>query len=150
MESWRTVWRGGLAPFLSRSGLEALREALIFNDSRLAQGATTCPPPLQCMEGCPIESACAIGVCAWQGEGMETVGEVDEYFARCCYEAEQRLGEPAACRHFLNWFDDSPRDLMRRELLAEVELVLALRDEPIVPHVPAGVEDPFAGVALVA
>ena len=33
----------------------------------------------------------------------------------------ERLGEPAACRWFLNWFDDTPRDQMRRELLAEVK-----------------------------
>ena len=63
----------------------------------------------------------------WQGENLESVGEVEEFFARACFEADQRLGEPAACRWFLNWFDDTPRDQMRRELLAEVELALAER-----------------------
>ena len=36
----------------------------------------------------------------------------------------------------MNWFDDTPRDQMRRELLAEVELVLATRrgaDAPVLP-----------------
>ena len=56
-----------------------------------------------------------------------TVGQCEEFFAKCCFEADQSLGEPAACRHFLNWFDDTPRDEMRRELLAEVELTLAGR-----------------------
>jgi hypothetical protein len=55
------------------------------------------------------------------------VGQVEEHFARCCYQADQNLGEPAACRWFLNWFDAAPRDEMRRELLAEVERELGRR-----------------------
>ena len=54
-------------------------------------------------------------------------GRSREFFARCCFEADERLGEPAACRWFLNWFDDAPRDTMRRELLAEVDAALAER-----------------------
>ena len=42
-------------------------------------------------------------------------------------EADTRLGEPAAVRYFLNWFDDTPRDEMRRQLLAEVNRALAER-----------------------
>ena len=45
MESWRRAWRVGLAPGLSRAGLEALSAALLRNDPRLLQGATTSPPP---------------------------------------------------------------------------------------------------------
>ena len=37
------------------------------------------------------------------------------------------VGEPAACRWFLNWFDETPRDEMRRLLLAEVNRNLAER-----------------------
>jgi hypothetical protein len=121
MESWRTVWREGFAPSLSTAGLEALRNALAADDPRLTQGSTTTPPPLMCVQDWPVEAACALGYCGWQGEGLRTVGEVEEYFAKCCFEADQRLGEPAACRWFLNWYDDCPRDEMRRELLAEVE-----------------------------
>jgi hypothetical protein len=44
-----------------------------------------------------------VGYCAWQGDGLETVAEVEEFFARVCFEADQVLGEPAACRWFLNW-----------------------------------------------
>jgi hypothetical protein len=68
-----------------------------------------------------------LGFCSWQGEEAQTVAEVEEDFARLCFEADQVLGEPAACRYFLNWYDETPRDEMRRELLAEVELVLAER-----------------------
>ena len=121
MDSWRQVWRDGLAPLISTRALEVLRTALVNDDGRLMQGATTSPPPLQCVQDWPVESACALGFCGWQGEGLETVAEVEEYFARLCFEVDQRLGEPAACRWFLNWFDEAPRDEMRRQLLAEVQ-----------------------------
>jgi hypothetical protein len=127
METWRKVWREGLAPLLSTAGLEALRKALVTDDARLLQGATTSPPPLQCVQDWPVEAACVIGYCGWQGEGLETVGEVEEFFARLCFEVDQRLGEPAACRWLLNWFDEAPRDEMRRLLLAEVSRTLAQR-----------------------
>src|SRR5205085_10909409 len=103
------------------------RDALKADDRRLLQGATSSPPPLMCVQDWPIERACALGFCAWQGEGLETVGEVEEFFARTCFEADQRLGEPAACRYFLNWFDDTPRAEMRAALLEEVNRVLAER-----------------------
>jgi hypothetical protein len=132
MESWRQVWRDGFVPVISTSGLEALRDALQGDDPRLTQGSTTTPPPLMCVQDWPVEAACALGYCGWQGDELETVGQVEEFFARMCFEADQRLGEPAACRWFLNWFDDTPRDEMRRELLAEVERALAERI-PIAP-----------------
>jgi hypothetical protein len=127
MDSWRKVWRDGLAPLISTEALEALRKALANDDVRLLQGATTTPPPLQCVQDWPVEAACVLGFCGWQGEGLETVAEVEEYFARLCYEVDLRLGEPAACRWFLNWFDETPRDEMRRLLLSELTRTLSLR-----------------------
>ena len=127
MERWRLVWRDGFTPVLPTSGLIALRDALQTDDPRITQGSTTTPPPLLCVQDWLVEAACALGFCGWQGDGLGTVGEVEEFFARVCFEADQRLGEPAACRWFLNWFDDTPRDEMRRELLEEVEAALAAR-----------------------
>ena len=127
MQSWQKVWREGVAPLLSTPGLEALQRALTNDDARLLQGATTTPPPLQCVQDWPVEAACALGFCGWQGEGLETVAEVEEFFARMCFEIDQRLGEPAACRWFLNWFDETPRDEMREQLLAEVNRAVAQR-----------------------
>src|SRR5437773_12426778 len=112
MESWRKVWRDGLAPQLSLHALQALRQGLLADDPRLQQGATTSPPPLQCVQDWPVEKACALAYCGWQGDGRETVAEVEEFFARACAEADLLLGEPAACRWFLNWFDETPRDEM--------------------------------------
>ncbi len=127
MESWRVVWREGFAPVLPTVGLRALYQALREDHDELTQGATTSPPPLLCVADWPVEAACAIGLCGWKGEGLETVGEVEDFFARACFEADQRLGEPAACRWFLNWFDDSQREVMRQELLIEVEQTLQAR-----------------------
>ncbi|MDB5310660.1 MAG: hypothetical protein JWO38_4862 [Gemmataceae bacterium] len=126
-DTWRIVWREGFVPVLSTAGLVALRRALTEDDPRLTQGSTTTPPPLMTVQDWPVEAACALGYCGWIGESLEVVGEVEEFFARVCFEADQRLREPAACRWFLNWFDDTPRDEMRRELLAEVERALAER-----------------------
>lgn len=129
MDSWKKVWREGVSPLLTTAGLEALAEALVANDPQLVQGATTTPPPLQCVQDWPVEAACALGFCGWKGDGLETVAQVEEHFARMCFEIDQRMGEPAACRWFLNWFDDTPRDVMRQELLIEVQRTLAERRE---------------------
>ena len=150
MESWRTVWREGFAPVLSRKGLGALCEALRVDDPRLTQGSTTTPPPLMCVQDWPVEAACALGFCGWQGERLFTVGEVEEYFARSCFHADQRLGEPAACRWFLNWFDDTPRDEMREELLGEVERAIEQRDAIVVPGLFDEIEDPFSTIHTAA
>lgn len=127
MEGWQKVWREGVTPLLSTAALEVLRQALMHDDARLLQGATTSPPPLACVQDWPVEAACALGFCGWQGEKLETVAEVEEYFARMCFEIDQRLGEPAACRWFLNWFDETPREQMREQLLAEVNRSVAQR-----------------------
>jgi hypothetical protein len=51
VESWRRVFREGLEPVVSTPGLLALRQALLTDDPRLIQGATTTPPPLMCVQG---------------------------------------------------------------------------------------------------
>jgi hypothetical protein len=127
LESWRLVWRSGFAPILPIDGLKALATALLTDDKRLVQGSTTTPPPLMCVQDWPVEAGDCfgyIGAVTHGGFGVATVGECEEFFAKCCYEADQALGEPAACRWFLNWYDDTPRDTMRRELLEEVELII--------------------------
>jgi hypothetical protein len=128
IEAWRKVWRDGIALQLSTAALEALGRALLADDPRLLQGATTAPPPLQTVQDWPVEGACPLGFCGWQGAGLITVGAVEEFFAKACHDADQRLGEPAAVRWFLNWWDDSPRQFARLLLLAEVDGELARRD----------------------
>ncbi|MFO0881674.1 MAG: hypothetical protein U0840_30620 [Gemmataceae bacterium] len=137
MESWRKVWRDGVEPVMSVEGLQALRQALQHDDPRLLQGATTSPPPLMCVQDWPVEAACAISYCGWQGDGLETVSEVEEFFARVCFEVDERLGEPAASRYFLNWWDETPRDEARRELLGEVARALREREQHLEPTAAA-------------
>lgn len=127
MDQWRKVWRNGLCPQLSEAGLEALRQALQRDDQRLAQGYTTSPPSLDVFADSDVEAACALGFCGWQGEGLTTVAEVTDYYQRLCAHADERLGEPGACRFFLNWFDEMPRAEVRRQLLAEVNRALKRR-----------------------
>ena len=130
MESWRRIWREGFEPGLTTAGLVALRFALLNDDVRLLQGATMCPPPLMCVQDWPVEAADAIAFAVWKGGELTTVRQVEEGFAQALWEADQRLGEPAACRWFLNWFDDTPRHQMREELLFEVERSLTERQTP--------------------
>jgi hypothetical protein len=120
MDKWRRIWREGLAPHLSRPGLLALQSALHNDDRRLLQGTTCYPPLLDMMRERAVVGTCALGFCGWQGDGLRRVGEIEEFFHDLCDAADAAFNEPAACRYFLNWYDDAPRAEMRRELLAEV------------------------------
>jgi hypothetical protein len=127
MESWRKVWRDALAPLLPTKGLEALQKALIADDKQLIQGSTTSPPPLQCVEDYPLEGACGITYPLWKGEGLETVGQVENRFAQVCYKADHTTGVPGGIGWFFQWFDETPREEMRRLLLEEVQHTLSTR-----------------------
>ena len=127
MEKWRKIWRHGIAPQFSRAALIALRSALLRDDVRLLQGVVSSPPPLDALRDCAVNGTCAIGFCGWHGEGLRSVGPVEEFFFGICERADAIFREPAACRHFLNWFDSTPRPVMRRELLSEVSLELRNR-----------------------
>ena len=134
MEAWRRVFREGLAPLLSDEDLAVLTEALRSNDPRLLQGATTRPSPLQCASGWPVEAACLIAYPAvirlggfYGAWNSARVGQVTEAFAETCFEINRRLGEPAACRYLLQFFDDRPRTEVIVSLLLEVERELTKR-----------------------
>lgn len=126
--NWINVWRNGLAPQLSTGALAALRQAMARDDSRLIQHATCSPPPSDVFAGDAVEGACALGFCGWQGEGLDTVGAIEDFYIRTCQAADEALGEPAACRYFLNWFDETPRSEMRWHLLHEIDRVLNGRE----------------------
>jgi hypothetical protein len=136
MESWRWVFRQGFAPLLSTSGLLAMRQKLKTDDPRLLQRATTVPVAASHRRGERLHAACALGWAGIVGDDLRTVGEVDRFFEELCAEADERLGEPGACRWFLAWYDDVPRDVLRVELLAEVALVLRQRFLPRQSDVP--------------
>src|SRR5262245_19910705 len=128
MTAWQKVFREAIAPQLSTRALLALKKALPIDDPALIQGATTEPPPLPAVQDWPVGAACAVAYAGWQGEGLATVGEVEDFFAQICFGADKALGEPAGCRWFLNWFDETPCGQMRRELMGEINLALASQE----------------------
>lgn len=130
-ELWRKVWRQGFAPQLPTEALRMLRRALAEDDRRLLQLSTTDLPALRAYEDEPVSQACAVGFCGLIG-GLKLNGEVNRFFVAACAECDRLLDEPAVSRHFLNWFDDTPRPAMRRELGAEIDAELARRQSPAV------------------
>lgn len=129
METWRATWRKGFAPFLPTEGLKRLASSLLNHGDNLLRGATTSPPPLQCVQDWPVEAACPVGTCYWS-DGA-TVDEVQQAFAQACYKADVMMGESAACRFFLNAWDEG--DISSDALLDEVMLEIERRnaDRPI-------------------
>jgi hypothetical protein len=125
--AWRRVWRLGIAPKLKTVGLLALHRALVTGDPELVQGIVMEPAPFGHLGGFPVSAACAVAYAGWKGVRLETVAEVEDFFARVCSYADQALGEPAAIRYFMDWFDETPAELMRPALLAEVTAELCRR-----------------------
>jgi hypothetical protein len=125
-DSWQKVLRDGIFPQFTDATLAALRLAVATDDCRLIQGATTTPPPLACLQDWPVEGADLIGL-AGMFSGLKTVGEVEELFARVCFEADQRLGHPAAVRWWLEYHDDTPWDALRAAVGFELDAELTRR-----------------------
>ena len=130
MPAWKKVFRNGLLPHITEIELRTLRKLIVEDDKRLLQGATTTPPPLMCVQDWSVEAACLTGMCGWAsltaGELTEaTVGDVEAAFAKLCFDIDQTIGEPGGVRHLLCWYDETPRDEMRRELLIEIDLALS-------------------------
>jgi hypothetical protein len=134
MESWRRVFREGIAPLLPVTGLQALHDALVKDDPALIQGATCSPPPIACAQNIEVEGGCGISYPLWKGECLNRVGELEDRFSEICYYVGVYFKEPAACRWFLNWFDETPRFEVLRLLLPEVKRSLAARLDPAPRH----------------
>ena len=128
METGVRCSAAAVAPLLSTQALESLAGAIDRDCPVLIQVVATSPPPLACVADWPCQGACVLGYCGL-AEGLETVGEVEEFFARMCAEIDNRLGEPAGCRWFLNWYDETARPEMLRLLGPEVALAIAGRTD---------------------
>jgi hypothetical protein len=127
IEPWRRIWREGIAPLLSDKSLEALRQALENDDPRLIQGKTMVPPYWKSRQNAPVEAAGALAYCGWQGEGLETIGAVESFFLQLCIDIGLRLDEPMVSKCFIDWYDETPREQMRKQLLDEVHRELLQR-----------------------
>ena len=132
MDSWRQVFRIGIAPSLPRTQLETLRKGLLEDDPRLIQGATTTPSPLACVAFWKADGACALGYgfafedAPDQGNSDKTVAEVEYVFSHICQVTDELLHEPGGIGYFIGFFDNTPRDKMRKLLLEEVDLALGI------------------------
>jgi hypothetical protein len=71
-----------------------------------------------------------VALAGWKGEGLATVGEVEEFFALVSHRVDELVGGEAEIRWLLNWFDDSPRATAFKELLGEVKRTLTERTRP--------------------
>ena len=119
LAKWKRAWRTAIAPNLTARGLEALRVALVNDDRRLIQGRAALPGPGRPDAVC--EAGCAVAFAFWIGHGLRTVGEVEFYVWTV------RGADVNKVTDFMNWFDVTKRDVMRRELLVELERVLNRR-----------------------
>lgn len=139
MRSWQIVFESGFLPLWSNETLERALAALDGDDHRLTQGSTT-TPPLMCVSDWSCEACDLIAFCSVEDPFESTVGEVEEGFARACFEADQRLGEPAACRWFLNFWDDEPRGSLFEEVAVVIRQELRRRTIKLSPELKAAIE----------
>jgi hypothetical protein len=139
-ERWRIAWRDCIAPLMSERALKVLAEALETDDQRLVQSGTVVPDGHPMLAEREPTGACAIGLMGWLGYELRTAEKVIDFFERTSERAihnaillaqdrgednkQQRTGA-AMMGDFLEWFDSSPRDQMRFDLLQEVWRSLA-------------------------
>ena len=128
-EAWREVLRKAFFPLFSTPCLEMLMNGLIEDDPLLLQVATCSPPPLACLSDWPVEAGCLVVYPMWKIGQLPTIGHAALFFAHICAEMDQLLNEIAGARWLLNWFDDAPRDEMRRGLAPEVGLEIGRREK---------------------
>lgn len=127
MEAWREAWRRGFAPQFHSETLRGLLAALRSNSVQIGQDYTCYPWPNPSNYERACESACPVGYCGMV-DGLETVGEVNEFFGEVCHNADRLLGGPGECRHFLNAVDSWSRPQLLANLIPEVELALQNRE----------------------
>lgn len=121
---WVTVWREGIAPFLPREGLIALREALRSDDPQLVQhrkklNAFSLVPP-------NIVEAEPFGFCLWKIGSAKTHDDVA--FHRIGLNG-WAINNKIDLNLFGEWWKNTPRAECFRLLLAEVERIVP--PEPI-------------------
>ena len=114
--TWKQVW-DELATKLPTVGLQSLKKALETDDPSLIQGQTYTNDDLGWITG-----ACAIGYCFWKADVCATVNRVFSDFCRV-YDASR-----FDVSVFMEWFDTSPRERVRQELLPAVNEVLEKRN----------------------
>lgn len=127
MEAWKKCLREGFFPDMPTEGLVAALDALDRRDPALIQCLTAASNDITPEGEGRVCGACFVAYVYWRGEGLETNRQVQEAFARACLGADERLGEKAGCRYFLNKYDESVRNDFFPVLAVEVSLELYRR-----------------------
>jgi hypothetical protein len=123
MKKWQLAFRHA-AKSLSLDGLQALLKALRDDDDALEQGTTTVPTWFYGCREVACEGGCAIGFAAWKS-GAVWARDVQAAFLRVCDSFDGMDG--LTLGDFTGWFDHTPRDQMRAELIQVVEAVITER-----------------------
>jgi hypothetical protein len=132
LKPWQKAFREEIAPHLSEKTLAVLRKGLDEDDPRLVQGTTVSPHPSGPIGSrgrtTPPTGACALGYCGWQGEGLNSVGDVWDFFGKFRNEVDDY-----ALNDFVSFFDSNERHMVFAALSSEIDAVLAERLEAAVP-----------------
>ena len=131
VDAWRSTLRKGFIPLMSTGALVGAGAGAGDGRPEVDPGGDDHAPALQAVQDWPCEAADFVGYGGWQGDGLDTVGEVEEFFARLCFECDNRLGEPAGCKHWLNYWDETPRNEAFENALWEVRYALETRDNAL-------------------
>lgn len=130
LPGWVEVWRHHVAPRLPALGLVALAAALREDDPRIVQEVNAMPD--RGYRGEPdwrhhgVRAACPLCFAGWHGEGLATVGEVEDWFGGLAGAVND--GRPDALSWLLAWIDETERPAMLAGLLAEVEREIGRRE----------------------
>jgi len=134
---WQRVFRDGIAPQLSTTALLALVNALEAKDETIVRGVGCLPKPTPANADETVTAADAACYAIWRGYGVNKVGDLEERFAQLTFECDQLVGEPAGCRYFLNWWDDTELDTTRPQLAALIWSILNSRSPSDTEEFPA-------------
>jgi len=104
-------------------GLRALRVALAEDSPRVIQGETVKPLPTLANADEDCARACVLGFAVWKGFRLCSVAHVARWFENL----RRTIGaaRPGDAARFVHWADFTPRDRMRAELVAVLDLILA-------------------------
>ena len=128
MLQWKQVWRNGISPALTTKELVILQKGLISDDPKLIQGKTI-NIFVEHESEAPVRviGACALAYCGWIGSNLETMTDVLQTFNDTCTRIAIHLKTTIGFIPFVKWFDNTPREQMRQELLEEVNIELERR-----------------------
>jgi hypothetical protein len=118
---------------LGQEGLAALKDALERDDPALLQSTTVSPDINVCCRHDACTGACAIGLALWKGWGLCSVGEVEHQFSKLAVQVDSQLGS-GSCMRWVSWYDEMPRQEMRRVLLPQVLRALEHECQPADPR----------------